>query len=198
MEPTVTVRLQPAQMGRTMLKKIAYAAVQVALVVVALHGAACTTATAAAPKQTARAETLDPELVALSNAGPLHFETNSDVLTEDSQRLLQRVAAQMFSHAEVNLVVTGHADERGDTMYNLALGERRGEAARAYLKKLGVPQARVRIVSLGEEQPAAAGHDEGAWALNRRDEFDFVKKGEAQAVLEEGELDQTSRVVFTR
>jgi len=68
-------------------------------------------------------------------------------------------------------MVEGHCDERNTREYNLALGERRANAARDYLIFLGVPAERIKAVSYGEERPFALGHDESAWSLNRRAHF---------------------------
>jgi peptidoglycan-associated lipoprotein len=116
-------------------------------------------------------------------AGPLYFETDTDTLTSESRAMLVRVASYMKARADAHLVVTGNCDERGDPAYNLALGERRAQAARTYLATLGVDTTRVKAVSLGEEIPVVDGHGEDAWSWNRRDEFQFVVAGQAQAAL---------------
>ena len=68
----------------------------------------------------------------------------------------------------MTVTIEGHADERGTTEYNLALGERRATAVKSYLVALGVDPARVLTISYGEERPADPGHDEEAYAQNRR------------------------------
>ena len=68
----------------------------------------------------------------------------------------------------------GHADERGTREYNMALGERRAKAIANYLASLGVPSSQIEIVSYGEEKPAALGHDESAYSLNRRVELIYI------------------------
>lgn len=70
--------------------------------------------------------------------------------------------------ASYNLLIEGHCDERGTEQYNLALGDRRANSAKDYLTTLGVNAARIRTVSYGEERPFDEGHDDGAWAKNRR------------------------------
>lgn len=82
----------------------------------------------------------------------------------DNYQLLQKDSTSKIR-------IEGNCDERGADEYNLALGERRAQAAARYLTTLGIPPGRLSTVSFGEEKPAAAGHDEAAWALNRRDEF---------------------------
>lgn len=184
------------------MQKIAVALVQVALVVIVANATACSSERHVIKKAGAAVDAdaaLKARLKALEAKGPLRFETDTDVLTLESQHILREVASQMFAHSRTKVIVTGHADERGDTAYNLALGERRGEAAREYLAKLGVPAGRVRIVSLGEEAPVVYGHDESAWAVNRRDEFTFIVPSQlASADAEEFNGDDllAVRVVF--
>lgn len=163
------------------MKKLALALVQFAVLFVLGHSAACATAqpqvaTAAndADQRFVLRQKLEAELRALEAQGPLHFETDTDALDTDAKRVLREVAAQLFDHPEAGVVVAGHADERGDTAYNLALGERRAQAAQEYLVRLGVKAARIKLISIGEEQPLLSGHDESAWAVNRRDEFTFL------------------------
>lgn len=172
------------------MKTLAAAVAQVLLALAVMHASACSTTKAVTQAHSddgvAPRAALVKELEALVAQGPLHFETDTDTLTDDSQILLQRVALQMHKVPRVRMIVGGHADERGDTEYNLALGERRAFAARAYLVRLGVPKERVKMVSLGEEQPLAMGHDEDAWAQNRRDEFTFLLPGESKSALNIG------------
>ncbi len=159
------------------MQKLAVALIQVALVVVVFHNMACSGVRVikrSEPQVVDADVALRARLESLRAKGPLHFESDTDTLTDPSKDVLHEVAQEMFAHPRTRVIVTGHADERGDTAYNLALGERRGHAARTYLSKLGVPPGRVRVISLGEEQPLGAGHDEAAWAENRRDEFTFV------------------------
>ena len=74
----------------------------------------------------------------------------------------------MMANPAVRASLEGHADERGTREYNMALGERRANAARDYLVSLGVPTARLLVTSWGKEKPVATGSDEAAWAQNRR------------------------------
>jgi peptidoglycan-associated lipoprotein len=71
--------------------------------------------------------------------------------------------------------IEGNCDERGSDEYNLALGEKRAKSAMKYLETLGVPAERLSVISYGKEKPADPGHDEAAWAKNRRDEFVLIK-----------------------
>lgn len=173
------------------MKKIAIALTNIIFALALAQSTACTsTKVAKKPvvEDTAR-QALVRELNALIAQGPLHFETDTDVLTEGSQVLLQKIAAQMHRVPKVRVLIGGHADERGDTSYNLALGERRAAAAQDYLMRLGIPRQRVRMVSLGEEQPIAMGHAEDSWSQNRRDEFTFLLPGESRSALDIGAID---------
>ena len=96
------------------------------------------------------------------------FEFDSAVLGADARRTLDRQAEWLRLFPEIALVLEGHADERGTREYNLALGERRANAAREYLITQGIGPSRLRTISYGKERPYALGHNEEAWALNRR------------------------------
>ncbi|BAV65033.1 peptidoglycan-associated lipoprotein Pal [Sphingobium cloacae] len=90
-----------------------------------------------------------------------------DVDAED-QATLQSQAAWLQQNPNVRVTIEGHADERGTRDYNIALGERRANAAKNYLASLGIDPGRITTVSYGKERPAALGSDESAWAQNRR------------------------------
>lgn len=96
------------------------------------------------------------------------FAFDAFTLTTESQDNLAISAAWLKGHPEFNLVIEGHADERGTEQYNLALGEKRANAAKDYLVALGIPAAKIRTISYGEERPFATGSNETAWAKNRR------------------------------
>jgi peptidoglycan-associated lipoprotein len=96
------------------------------------------------------------------------FDTDSSTLTSEGQRTLQAQAAWLAKYPAVTLTVEGHCDERGTREYNLALGERRGNSARAYLISLGVDSNRLQVVSYGKDRPFAVGSDDSSWAQNRR------------------------------
>ena len=78
----------------------------------------------------------------------------------------------------MRLTISGHADERGSDEYNLALGNRRAAAAKRYLQNKGIDGSRLDVVSYGEERPLNPGHDEAAYAQNRRDEFQVTAGGD--------------------
>lgn len=96
------------------------------------------------------------------------FAFDAFTLTPESQDNLAISAAWLKGHPEFRLLIEGHADERGTQQYNLALGEKRANAAKDYLAALGVPRATIRTISYGEERPFATGSNEGAWRQNRR------------------------------
>lgn len=101
----------------------------------------------------------------------VYFDYDRSDLRPDARETLQHNAEVINSAPGPMILIAGHCDERGTQEYNLALGERRAQAARDYLIQLGVPAERLITVSYGEEQPADPGHNESAWARNRRAEF---------------------------
>jgi peptidoglycan-associated lipoprotein len=96
------------------------------------------------------------------------FAYDSSVLTGEAQSTLDRQAAWLKQNGNTNVTLEGHCDERGTREYNIALGERRANAAKDYLVSAGVPESRISTISYGKERPAVTGHDESAWSQNRR------------------------------
>jgi peptidoglycan-associated lipoprotein len=96
------------------------------------------------------------------------FATDSSVIDADGQAALDRQAGWLKSNTSVNIVVEGHADERGTREYNIALGERRATAAKNYLVSQGVAASRISTISYGKERPAVAGNEDSVWNQNRR------------------------------
>ncbi len=108
----------------------------------------------------------------------IHFDYDkSNVRGEDAGILDQKVAI-LQANPELRIRVGGHCDERGSDEYNLALGNRRAQAAKQYLVSHGIDASRIETQSWGEEKPAVDGHDEGAWSQNRRDEFEIIGGGD--------------------
>ena len=99
------------------------------------------------------------------------FEYDSDEITPTAEAKLQAKAAVLRANPGVRIRIEGHCDQRGSTEYNLALGQRRAEAVRAYLVSLGIDGARLSTLSYGKERPLVEGEDEEAFARNRRAEF---------------------------
>jgi peptidoglycan-associated lipoprotein len=102
---------------------------------------------------------------------PIHFDFDKAIILDADRAILDGVAEHLLANPHRELRISGHCDERGTVEYNIALGDRRAAVAREYLVRLGVAPERIRTISFGEAQPADAGHDEAAWAKNRRDEF---------------------------
>jgi len=101
---------------------------------------------------------------------PVLFDYDSARIRPSEESKLEAVAAYLKANPG-KLVIEGHCDERGTAEYNRALGERRALAARDELVKLGIDASRISTISYGSERPADPGHDEAAWAKNRRCEF---------------------------
>jgi peptidoglycan-associated lipoprotein len=133
---------------------------------------AMTTPRRAAPppyRQVASDETSTPR--ARDDAGEaIYFDFDSANLRQDAGTTLQQVGREL-KHSQKSVRIEGNCDERGTTEYNIALGDKRAWAAKHYLERLGIPDRRISIVSYGSERPKNPGHDETAWAQNRRDDF---------------------------
>ena len=97
----------------------------------------------------------------------VYFEFDRYDIRSDARPQLRKNGGELRTSG-VSVRLEGHADERGDEEYNLALGERRATAVKSYLVDLGVSGSRIRTISYGESKPAVVGHDESAWRYNRR------------------------------
>jgi peptidoglycan-associated lipoprotein len=119
------------------------------------------------------------EAVRTMLATMIHFDYDkANIRPEDASILDQKVAI-LQANPNLRIRVSGHCDERGSDEYNLALGNRRATAAKQYLVSHGIEAQRIETVSYGEERPLAQGHDEAAWAQNRRDEYEIIAGGDA-------------------
>jgi len=107
---------------------------------------------------------------------PAFFEYDSAELSADARAALDANAAVLKKYPTWAVTIEGHCDERGTAEYNLALGERRAVAAQAYLASLGIAADRLKTVSYGKEFPFDPGHDEAAYAKNRRAHFVITGK----------------------
>ena len=96
------------------------------------------------------------------------FATNESILTTRSRDTLRKQAGWLRENSDVNVVLEGHADERGTREYNLALGERRANAAKDYLMTYGISSNRISVISYGKERPVDSGSNPLAWSKNRR------------------------------
>ena len=101
----------------------------------------------------------------------IYFDFDKSDLSADARSGLQSNADYLKSNSGVAITIEGNCDERGSAEYNLAHGKRRAEAAYKYLADLGIDSSRMTTVSYGKERPAVEGHNELAWAKNRRDDF---------------------------
>ncbi|MBR9979969.1 MAG: peptidoglycan-associated lipoprotein Pal [Desulfatitalea sp.] len=102
---------------------------------------------------------------------PVNFEFDSSALTPRAQQILRAKAEFLRANSGVAVVIEGHCDERGTAAYNMALGERRAESAKAFLNNLGIAGNRLTTISYGEERPVDPRSNEEAWAKNRRAQF---------------------------
>ena len=98
----------------------------------------------------------------------VYFATNETILTTASRETLRKQAAWLRQNSDVTVIVEGHADERGTREYNLALGERRANAAKDYLMTYGVSSDRIKVISYGKERPVDSGSNPLSWSKNRR------------------------------
>jgi len=103
----------------------------------------------------------------------VYFAFDSSEITAQSASVLNQHVSLLNSNPAATVVISGHTDERGSREYNMALGERRAQAARNYLAAQGVTANNIRVISYGEERPAAAGNTEDAYAQNRRAELSY-------------------------
>jgi peptidoglycan-associated lipoprotein len=101
----------------------------------------------------------------------IYFDYDAYVLSEPAKRILDEKTAFLKRYPKAKVTIEGHCDQRGTTEYNLALGERRANAALQYFVNSGANRASLTSISYGKERPVATGHDEAAWAKNRRDHF---------------------------
>lgn len=101
----------------------------------------------------------------------VYFDFDQYTLSSKSIQTLRSIAEVMEDNKDLEITVSGHADERGTREYNLALGQRRGEAVRDYLLLNGISKNRITVKSYGEEYPLVKGSNESSWAKNRRAEI---------------------------
>ena len=104
----------------------------------------------------------------------VYFDFDSNVVKDEFRGLVQAHARYMVDHRDARARIEGNCDERGSREYNLALGQRRAEAVKKIMTVLGVQDGRIETTSYGEEKPVAMGHDEAAWAKNRRADIKYA------------------------
>lgn len=139
--------------------------------------ATATTATdgdaAAASAQPMAAEPVDPltDPNSMLSDRKIFFDFDSSLVRDESMPMIRAHAEYLAANSGASFTLEGHADERGTREYNIALGEKRADAVRRILMANGVAAGQIKIISYGEERPAAFGHNEEAWSRNRRAEL---------------------------
>jgi len=106
----------------------------------------------------------------------INFDFNEYIIRPDAKPILESNAVWLKKFQKARVLVEGHCDERGTEDYNLALGERRAQSTKEYMVSLGIPPEKLKIISYGKSQPLDPGHDDFAWAKNRRAQFLIIEK----------------------
>ena len=119
--------------------------------------------------------TLNEDAAASKMFQTIYFDFDAFTLSEAARDALAKNAVAIKKNKGMKVQIQGNCDERGSDAYNLALGEKRAKAAYDYLITLGVPANQIYVISYGKERPADPGHDDAAWAKNRRDDFVVLK-----------------------
>lgn len=119
----------------------------------------------------------DSDMLRATVATVITFEFNKADLRDDAKAALDAKIPILLANTSVTIRIAGHADERGSTEYNLALGTQRAAAAKRYLVERGVAEGRIETTSFGEERPMCTESTEPCWAQNRRDEFEITAGG---------------------
>jgi peptidoglycan-associated lipoprotein len=104
----------------------------------------------------------------------VYFDYDSNAVKDEYRGLVQAHSRYLVDKRDSRIRIEGNCDERGSREYNLALGQRRAESVKKVMTVLGVSEARIETVSYGEEKPVAPGHDESAWAQNRRADIKYA------------------------
>lgn len=126
------------------------------------------TASGLAGEDGASGSALGADMEQLLSTNTVYFEFDSSAVDQESQRVIEAHSQFLIENPDVNVVLEGHADERGTREYNLALGERRANSVAEIMMAYGVSAGRIQTISYGEERPAALGGGESAWQQNRR------------------------------
>ena len=111
----------------------------------------------------------------VANFQRVYFDLNSSDLNEESKAALDENIGILQKELDVRIEIQGHADERGTTEFNISLGEKRAKKVSQYIEMQGISDARIQVISFGEEKPAAKGAGESIWSKNRRCEFRVVR-----------------------
>ncbi len=129
----------------------------------------------AAREEAARREALARDEAKKLKLTPVYFDYDQWSIREDQKPLMAQNADWLKSHPRTVVQIEGNCDDRGTAEYNLALGQKRAEAVKGYLEGLGIPANRMKTISYGLEHPLDPGHNEAAWAKNRRADFVVLK-----------------------
>jgi peptidoglycan-associated lipoprotein len=123
----------------------------------------------------------ESEMLRSTVTSVINFDFDKSDLRDDARANLDAKVPILLANNTVTLRIAGHADERGSSEYNLALGQRRAAAAKRYLVERGVAESRIETTSFGEERPVCTESNESCWSQNRRDEFEITAEGEVAA-----------------
>ncbi|HPK52941.1 MAG TPA: peptidoglycan-associated lipoprotein Pal [Smithellaceae bacterium] len=126
---------------------------------------------AAARRAKEQAVKVEPAAATEDAVKDIYFDFDKSNIRPDAREILKANADYFLKNSNAKIVVEGHCDERGTAEYNMALGQRRAQEAKKYLVNLGVQEAKMKTISYGKERPVDQGHDEQAWAKNRRAHF---------------------------
>jgi peptidoglycan-associated lipoprotein len=157
--------------------------------------AACSSTPLKEPPKTAEAKPVAPQVdnrqiqtVDTKSVDPLddpkgelarrsvYFDYDKYDLRDDGKPVVTSHSKYLVAHKDRKVIIQGNTDERGGSEYNLALGQKRAEAVRKSMAVLGVPESQMEAVSFGKEKPKATGHDEAAWAENRRADIVYAAR----------------------
>ena len=125
------------------------------------------------PPEEEKTEVLEPKEIRFDM---IYFDYDKYNLKPDARETLLETVETLRANSNVKIMIEGHCDERGTIEYNLQLGKKRAESARVFIIASGIDANRLNTISYGEEKPRALGHNERAWAKNRRDEFKIISK----------------------
>jgi peptidoglycan-associated lipoprotein len=114
---------------------------------------------------------VEPAATAETAVKDIFFEFDKSNISPDAREILKANADFLLKNGNSKVVIEGHCDERGTAEYNMALGQRRAQETKKYLVNLGIKEPRIKTISYGEERPFDPGHNEDAWAKNRRAHF---------------------------
>lgn len=114
---------------------------------------------------------VEPAATAETAVKDIFFEFDKSNISPDAREILKANADFLLKNGNSKVVIEGHCDERGTAEYNMALGQRRAQETKNYLVNLGIKEPRIKTISYGEERPFDPGHNEDAWAKNRRAHF---------------------------